>query len=99
MEFDTVANNFNISSGTTGEALVANSVVGVTAAQSASSIAIGRYALTADGIKDPTDTADYAFNKIGKGSNVMGLPRDGVEGIQDPLACHPNQLLLWVEKR
>ena len=27
-EFDTVANNFNISSGTTGEALVANSVVG-----------------------------------------------------------------------
>jgi len=85
VEFDTVANSFNISSGTTGEALVGNSVVGVTAAQSASSIAVGRYNLTADGVKDPTDTADYTFNKIGKGSNnVMGFPRDGVEGYTGP---------------
>ena len=101
VEFDTVANNFNISSGTTGEALLANSVVGVTAAQSASSIAIGRYALTADGIKDPTDTADYTFNKIGKGSNnVIGLPGMGL-GVHrtDRLAWYPNQLLLWVGKR
>lgn len=85
VEFDTVANNFNISSGTTGEALAANSVVGVTSAQSASKIAVGRYNLTAEGVKDPTDTADYAFNKIGKGSNnVMGFPRDGVEGYTGP---------------
>ena len=85
VEFDTVANNFNFLSGTTGEALVANSVVGVTAAQSASSIAVGRYNLTAEGVKDPTDTADYAFNKIGKGTNnIMGLPRDGVEGYTGP---------------
>ena len=34
VEFDTVANNFNFRSGTTGEALSANSVVGVTSAQS-----------------------------------------------------------------
>ena len=81
VEFDTVANNFNFFSGTTGEALAANSVVGVNKAQSASSIAVGRYNLTAAGIKEPTDNADYAFNKIGKGTNnVMGLPRDGVEG-------------------
>jgi flagellar hook protein FlgE len=85
VEFDTVANNFNFFSGTTGEALAANSVVGVNKAQSASSISVGRYNLTAAGIKDPTDNADYAFNKIGKGTNnVMGLPRDGVEGYTGP---------------
>ena len=85
VEFDTVANNFNFLSGTTGEALAANSVVGVDKAQSASSISVGRYNLTAEGIKDPTDTAEYAFNKIGKGANnVMGLPRDGVEGYTGP---------------
>jgi flagellar hook protein FlgE len=85
VEFDTVANNFNIKSGTTGEALAANSVVGVTAAQSASSIAVGRYNLTNEGAKDPTDDAPYAFNKVGKGTNqVMGLPRDGVAGYTGP---------------
>ena len=85
VEFDTVANNFNIKSGTTGEALVANSVVGVTKAQSASSIAVGRYNLTNEGLKDPTDDAPYAFNKVGKGTNqVMGLPRDGVAGYTGP---------------
>ena len=45
VEFDTVANNFNITSGTTGEALAANSAVGVPNVQSASSIAVGRYNL------------------------------------------------------
>ena len=85
VEFDTVANNFNIKSGTTGEALAANSVVGVTKAQSASSIAVGRYNLTNEGLKDPTDDATYAFNKVGKGTNqVMGLPRDGVAGYTGP---------------
>ena len=85
VEFDTVANNFNIKSGTTGEALSANSVVGVTKAQSASSIAVGRYNLTNEGVKDPTDDAAYAFNKVGKGTNqVMGLPRDGVAGYTGP---------------
>ncbi len=85
VEFDTVANNFNIKSGTTGEALAANSVVGVNKAQSASSIAVGRYNLTNEGAVDPTDDATYAFNKIGNGTNqVMGLPRDGVAGYTGP---------------
>ena len=85
VEFDTVANNFNITSGTTGEALAANSAVGVPNVQSASSIAVGRYNLTNVGEVDPTDDASYAFNKIGKGTNtVMGFPRDGVEGFTGP---------------
>ena len=85
VEFDTVANVFNISSGTTGEALAANSAVGVPAAQSASSVKVGRYKLTTVGEVDPTDDAEYAFNKIGKGGNsVMGFPRAGVEGYTPP---------------
>ena len=85
VEFDTVATEFNISSGTTGEALAANSAVGVPAAQSASSVKVGRYKLTAVGAVDPTDDAEYAFNKIGKGANnVMGFPRAGVEGYTPP---------------
>ncbi len=85
VEFDTVATVFNISSGTTGEALAANSAVGVPAAQSASSVKVGRYKLTTVGEVDPTDDAAYAFNKIGKGgNNVMGFPRAGVEGFTPP---------------
>ena len=85
VEFDTVANEFNITSGTTGEALAANSAVGVPAAQSASSVKVGRYKLTTVGEVDPTDDAEYAFNKIGKGANnVMGFPRAGIEGYTPP---------------
>jgi flagellar hook protein FlgE len=85
VEFDTVANNFNFRSGTTGEALSANTVVGVTSAQSESSIAVGRYNLTNTGARDATDDASYAFNTIGNGSNnVMGVPRSGVEGYTPP---------------
>ena len=85
VEFDTVNNVFNIRSGTTGEALGANSVVGVDVAQNASSVAVGRYNLTNTGERDATDTAEYNFNKIGDGGNqIMGFPRDGVEGYTDP---------------
>jgi flagellar hook protein FlgE len=85
VKFDTVANNFNITSGSTGEALAANSAVGVSLAQSASSVAVGRYNLTTTGGVDPTDDATYAFNKIGKGGNsIMGFPRAGVEGYTPP---------------
>lgn len=85
VEFDSVANNFDFRSGTTGEALNANSVVGVTSAQSQSSIAVGRYNLTSVGGVDQTDDASYAFNKIGNGANnVMGVPRSGVEGYTEP---------------
>ena len=85
VEYDTVANVFNISSGTTGEAIAANSVVGVNVAQYSSTVAEGRYNLTATGTVDPTDTAEYDFNKIGEGSNqIMGFPREGVEGYTEP---------------
>lgn len=85
VEFDTVANNFDFRSGTTGEALGANTVVGVTSAQSQSSIAVGRYNLTNTGGVDATDDAAYSFNAIGKGSNnAMGIPRSGVEGYVPP---------------
>ena len=85
VEFDTVNNVFNIKSGTTGEALKAGSVVGVDVAQNESSVAVGRYNLLNDGTRDTTDDADYAFNKIGNGANqIMGFPREGVEGYTDP---------------
>ena len=84
VEFDTVANNFNFRSGTTGEALTANSVVG-SRRSIRSSISVGRYNLTNTGSRDATDDATYVYNKIGNGSNnVMGIPRAGVEGYIPP---------------
>ena len=86
VEFDTVANNFNITSGTTGEALAANSAVGVPEC----SIGLEYCGRTiwfrpCWRARDATDDAAYAFNKIGKGTNtVMGFPRDGVEGFTGP---------------
>ena len=77
VEFDTVNSVFNISSGTTGEALAGGSVVGVDLAQNASSVAVGRYNLTLTGTRDQTDTADYAFNKIGKGGNQIMASKRG----------------------
>jgi flagellar hook protein FlgE len=85
VEFDTVNNVFDISSGSTGEALAGGSVVGVDLAQNASSVAVGRYGLLLDGTRDTTDAADYANNKIGKGaSQIMGFPREGIEGYRPP---------------
>ena len=85
VEYDTVGNVFNISSGTTGEAIAANSVVGVNVAQSSSTVAVGRYNLSQTGARDTTDTAEYDFNKIGNGQNrIMGFPREGVEGYTQP---------------
>ena len=76
VEFDTVNNVFNVSSGTTGEALAAGSVVGVDLAQNASSVAVGRYKLTLTGTVDQTDKADYEANKIGKGGKPdYGFPK------------------------
>ena len=85
VEFDTVNNVFNISSGSTGEALAGGSVVGVDLAQNASSVAVGRFGLTLTGTRDATDTADFEANKIGKGANqIMGFPREGIEGYREP---------------
>ena len=81
VEYDTVQSQFIVKSGTTGEALRANSAVGVTSAQNESSVAVGRYALSTTGERDTTDDATYAFNKIGNGTaQILGFPRDGVEG-------------------
>ncbi|MDC3003010.1 flagellar hook-basal body complex protein [Paracoccaceae bacterium] len=85
VEFDTVNNVFNISSGSTGEALAGGSVVGVDLAQNASSVAVGRYNLLNTGERDTTDTADYEAYKIGNGANqIMGFPREGIEGYRGP---------------
>jgi len=79
--FDTVNSAFEFKSGSTGETLAANSAQGVSAAQSMSDIAIGRYKLTVSGARDGTDNADYAAHKIGLGTNqVMGFPREGEVG-------------------
>ena len=81
VEYDTVNYLFNISSGTTGETLAANSALGVDSNQSASNIYVGRYNLTDLGGVDPVDDADYAFNKIGNGQNqILGFPREGIVG-------------------
>ena len=79
--FDTVNNLFEVKSGTTGEALVANTVQSVVANQSKSDVSIGRYKLTNVGERDATDDAEYAFHKIGKGTNqILGFPREGAIG-------------------
>ena len=79
--FDTVNSAFEFKSGSTGEALAANSAQGVSVNQSMSDISIGRYKLTVAGAVDGTDAAAYAAHKIGLGKNqVMGFPREGEVG-------------------
>ncbi|MDC0640100.1 flagellar hook-basal body complex protein [Planktomarina temperata] len=81
VNFDTVNNSFEFKSGSTGEALAANSAQGVAANQSMSDVAVGRYGLTILGERDPTDAAEYSAHKIGTGTNqVLGFPREGEVG-------------------
>ena len=81
VEFDDVQNEFNFKSGTTGEALSADSAVDVNSIQNESTISVGRYALTATTAVDSADSADYAYHRIGDGTNrILGIPRDTVEG-------------------
>ena len=81
VEFDDVQNEFNFKSGTTGEALNTNAAVGLNSNQSESTISVGRYALTATAGISTTDKADYAYHRIGNGTNrILGIPRDTVEG-------------------
>ncbi|MDB4841228.1 flagellar hook-basal body complex protein [Planktomarina sp.] len=78
VDFDTVNYNFSIKSGTTGEALAANSALGVTSNQSASNVSVGRLALDQFGDPVPTDDMAYAFHAIGQGENqILGYPRLG----------------------
>ena len=78
VDFDTVNYNFSVKSGTTGEALAANSALGVTSNQSASNVSVGRLALDQFGEPVPTDDMAYAFHAIGQGENqILGYPRLG----------------------
>ena len=75
VNFDTVNNEFVFKSGSTGEALAANSAQGVAANQSSSDISVGRYGLTVLGERDPTDTAVASAHQVGSGRNqVLGFP-------------------------
>ena len=81
VEFDTVNNVFNISSGTTGEALAAGSVVGVDLAQNASSVAVGRYNLTTSGTRyQPILPIMHLIKLVMVEIRSWVFPRDGVEG-------------------
>jgi flagellar hook protein FlgE len=81
VEFDDVQNEFSFKSGTTGEALSADTVVGVDSIQNESTISVGRYALTTTTAVDSADKADYQYHRIGDGTNrILGIPRDTVEG-------------------
>ncbi|MDE0784370.1 MAG: hypothetical protein OSB34_14475, partial [Planktomarina sp.] len=83
--FDTVANQFQVKSGKTGEQLAENSAVGVTANQSASDVSVGRYKLTAAGTRDAVDNGDYGTHSIGSGLNqILGFPRAGELGYTKP---------------
>ena len=58
VEYNSELQVFDFKSGTTGEAIAANGAIGVTTAQSASSIVVGRYSLsTTNG--SPVDTTDF----------------------------------------
>ncbi len=58
VEYNSELQAFDFKSGTTGEAIAANGAIGVTTAQSASSIVVGRYSLsTTNG--SPVDTTDF----------------------------------------
>jgi flagellar hook protein FlgE len=81
VEYDDVQNEFNFKSGTTGEALAADSAVGVNSIQDESTISVGRYALTDTTAVDSTDSAEYIYHRVGEGTNrILGIPRDTVEG-------------------
>ena len=78
VDFDTVNYNFSVKSGTTGEALPANSALGITSNQPASNVSVGRIALDQFGEPVPTDDKAYAFHAIGQGENsILGYPRLG----------------------
>ena len=78
VDFDTVNYNFSVKSGTTGEALPANSALGITSNQPASNVSVGRIALDQFGEPVPTDDMAYAFHAIGQGENsILGYPRLG----------------------
>jgi flagellar hook protein FlgE len=67
VEYNSDKKSFNLSSGTTGEEIAAQGALGVNAAQKASNIQVGRYALDATG--SVVDTTDYFSGD----NNLLGV--------------------------
>jgi len=74
---------FEFSSGTTGEEIAANGAIGVTTAQTASNIAVGRYALsTTDGsVVDATDYYSGDNNLLGVGKTKTNAITTAAKGL------------------
>ena len=83
--------SFEFSSGTTGETIAANGAIGVTEAQTASSIVVGRYLLsTTDGsITDATDYFSGDNNLLGIGVTKTNAITTDAKG----LAAQPAQAI------
>ena len=77
VDFDTVNYNFSVKSGTTGEALAANSALGVTSNQSASNVSVGRLALDQFGEPVPTDDMPMLSMQLAKEKTNSWLPTFG----------------------
>ena len=68
VEYNSDKKSFKLSSGTTGEQIAAQGALGVTSAQKASNIQVGRYALDATGsVVDPADYFSGDNNLLGVG--------------------------------
>ncbi len=82
---------FEFSSGTTGETIAANGAIGVTTAQTASNIAVGRYLLsTTDGsVTDATDFFGGDNNLLGVGVTKTNAITTAAKG----LAAQPAQAI------
>ncbi len=74
---------FEFSSGTTGETIAANGAIGVTAAQTASDISVGRYLLsTTDGsVTDATDFFSGDNNLLGVGVTKTNAIKTEAKGL------------------
>ena len=71
VKYNSDTKSFSVSSGTTGENIAANGALGVTSAQKASNIQIGRRSIGADGNIDTSETIDLNAQIIGLGSNAL----------------------------
>ena len=83
VEYNSELKAFDFKSGTTGESIAANGAIGVTTAQTASDIAVGRYSLsTTDGsIIDSTDFFSGDNNLLGIGINKTGAVKTEARGL------------------
>ena len=78
VEYNSELQAFDFKSGTTGEAIAANGAIGVTTAQSASSIVVGRYSLstTTGAAVDTTDFFSGDNHLLGIGTNKTTTTTD-----------------------